>query len=62
MMEAIKTELENAVQDLFIKYQNAAGIMSGDVEPCDALKLDNAMDATAAIIAGILSKQEVNQA
>ena len=62
MAETIRAELENAVQDLFIKYQNAAGIVSGDVDPCDALELDNAMDATAAIIAGILSRQEVNQA
>jgi hypothetical protein len=61
MMEAIKTELENAVQDLFIKFQNAAGIVSGDVEPLDALALDEAIETTAAIIAGILSKQEGRQ-
>ena len=62
MAETIRAELENAVQDLFIKYQNAAGIVSGDVDPLDALALDEAMETTAAIIAGILSRQEGGQA
>ena len=53
-----KDLLIDAIDDVFMKRQAEFNIVSGDVSPEDALKLDEAMEALAMIMNDVLSKQK----
>lgn len=53
----IKTDLENAINDIFVKYQTALNIESGDIEPLKAYDLEVKTDAMTALIAEVLKAQ-----
>ena len=56
--DTIKGELENAVNDIFLRHQTEEGIESGDVSPLDGLEMDGTIQILAQEIYGILSLQK----
>ena len=49
----IKEKLESAIDDIFNEYQTNYN-MSGDIEPLQALALDDAIEKTTEIIQSVL--------
>ena len=54
LKEGITQELENAVNNLFIKYQNQLGINSGDIEPLQACRLEELTSQLSNLIYEVL--------
>lgn len=50
--------IENRVEDIFIDFQNAMEIKSGDISPLDALELEKRERSLATMIADILVYQK----
>ncbi|MEE3484585.1 MAG: hypothetical protein VZQ98_09730 [Bacteroidales bacterium] len=53
----IKDMLENKVNEIFLEFQKELNILSGDIEPMDAVNLDNSMDALVESIYAVLVNQ-----
>ena len=50
--------LKDRVEDIFIDFQNAIEIKSGDISPLDALELEKRESSLATMIADILVHQK----
>lgn len=50
--------LKDRVEDIFIDFQNAMEIKSGDITPLDTLELEKRESSLAAMIADILVYQK----
>lgn len=50
--------LKDRVEDIFIDFQNAMEIKSGDISPLDALELEKRESSLATMIADILVYQK----
>lgn len=50
--------LKDRVKDIFIDFQNAMEIKSGDISPLDALELEKRESSLATMIADILVYQK----
>jgi hypothetical protein len=50
--------LKDRVEDIFIDFQNAMQIQSGDISPLDALELEKRESSLATMIADILVYQK----
>jgi len=50
--------IKNRVEDIFIDFQNAMEIKSGDISPLDALELEKRESSLATMIADILVHQK----
>ena len=50
--------LRSKVEDIFIDFQNALGVESGDIEPLAALELQRREEELAGIIADVLVQQK----
>lgn len=53
----IKDMLEDKVNEIFLEFQKELNILSGDIEPMDAVNLDDSMDALVESIYEVVSKQ-----
>lgn len=56
----ISADIENAVDDIFVKYQNEMNITSGDIDPVDTLLLTEAQNSLASVINDVLMKQPIS--
>ncbi len=57
---SLKDLIEEKVDEIFLAYQNAHDITNGDIEPMDALKLDQIEEMLKAHIEYVCSKQKEN--
>lgn len=58
-MKQIKSDVEEKVNEVFLKHQEMLGIKSGDINPFDQIDLDSAIEDLSNIIAKVL-KYEFN--
>ena len=52
--EIIMYELEDAINNIFLKHQDELGITSGDIDIPQAIKLDELTEQTAELIIEVL--------
>ncbi len=57
-IQSIKEDIENALDDIFLKAQDACGIEDGGIEPLDSLNLENAVESLALQIFLLVNKQK----
>ena len=57
----IKEALEEKINDLFIEAQQEAGIISGDLDPIDAIRLEAAANVLVEAMEKILARQAGNR-
>ncbi len=57
-LRKIQEDLNNALEDIFLKAQAAYGVDSGDIEPFDSLKLEHAARALALQIFALVKNQK----
>lgn len=58
LVNRLYDDIENAINDIFIKYQNELKINSGDVTPGLAIKLSESIESVAEYMEEILAYQE----
>ena len=58
MEERIFNDLDEAINNIFLKYQDELGIDSGDIAPLDFLKLEAMEKELSVLIASILDYQK----
>lgn len=58
MRDKIKGMLNDKVNEIFIEYQSEMGIISGDITPEMALRLDEELDKLTEMIRDILGMQK----
>ncbi len=52
--------LEKKVNEIFVEIQDREGITSGDIEPFDAVELDELEEHMASLIAKVISYEKRN--
>lgn len=58
-IEQIKSDVEEKINEVFLKHQEMLGIKSGDIDPFDQVELDDIIENLSDIIAKVL-KYEFN--
>ena len=57
MKEDIKNALVNVIDEIFLEWQAKLHVVSGDIEPLDAMRFDDLLDKVAEQMVEILNKQ-----